>query len=68
MHKVTIAFKRGNKVAFRCKNFAVKTSIVTGEITGISWEGAENGAPLFVMTENIESIFDEEIERNDNAY
>ena len=64
MHKVTITFKSGNTVAFSCMNFTVKTSRVTGEITGISWEGAENGAPLFVMIDNVESIFDEEIERN----
>lgn len=64
MHRVTITLKSGNTVAFNCKNFAVKTSIVTGEITGISWEGAENGAPLFILTDNVESIFDEEIERN----
>lgn len=61
MHKVTITFKSGNTVAFSCMNFTVKTSLVTGEITSISWEGAGNGAPLFIMTENIESIFDEEI-------
>ena len=63
MHKVTITFKSGNEMVFRCKNFAVKTSLVTGEITGINWEGAENGAPLFIMIENIESIFDEDERR-----
>ncbi len=36
--KVTIVYKSGAKVTFRCKEFTVKTNTVTGRIMSLEWD------------------------------
>ena len=63
MSKITISFKNGNEIKLECDSFTVKTSITTGEITSVAWEGEKNINPLFFRIEDIESIV-EELEQN----
>jgi hypothetical protein len=53
---VVILFRNGRRIEFEATNITVTRSVVTGELTGVKWEGAKGAVPLWMDVTEVVAI------------
>lgn len=57
MRNISIIFKNGYILAFRCEHMEVRT--IDGELSGYTFKGAQPPIPMFIQLDEIVAVVDE---------